>query len=239
MEVTREQIDALLRLQQIDLDLMRMKKQFDELPQRALIMAAREKKAGIAEKQAKVAALKRETAKRLTRINDEDASLAKKQQGVQAAIEAAQGNYRNVEARTKELEGIAKRRAVLSDELDKITAEISKIEDLEAQIGLALEEVTSRENDAIESFKQEGGALKMNISRLEHMRADVASVLPKAVLDMYSKAAARSAGVAIARLDGTRCGACRTGIEGGRLIELKSQAPLGSCPHCKRLLIIE
>lgn len=239
MEVTREQIDALLQLQQIDLELMRQKKQLEELPQRGLILAAREKKAGIAEKQSKAQALKRETAKRLTRINDEDASLAKKQQGVQAAIEAAQGNYRNVEARTKELNGIAKRRAVLSEELDKITVEVAKIEDLEAQIALALEEITARENAAIDSFKREGGALKLSISQLEQRGADIADALPKAILDLYTKAAARSGGVAIARLDATRCGACRSAIEGGRLIELKSQAPLGSCPHCKRLLIVE
>jgi len=239
MEVTREHIDAMLQLQQIDLELMRQKKRFDELPQRGMIMAAREKKAGIAEKQSKAQALKRETAKRLTRINDEDASLVKKQQGVQAAIEAAQGNYRNVEARTKELNGIAKRRAVLSDELDKITGEISKIEDLEAQIALALEEVCAREDAAIESFRQEGGALKLSISELERRGAEIADTLPMAILDAYTKAAARSGGVAIARLDGSRCGACRSGIEGGRLIELKSQAPLGNCPHCKRLLIVE
>ena len=57
------------------------------------------------------------------------------------------------------------------------------------------------------------------------------------LLDVYNRTAARS-GVAIGVLDGNRCGACRTVIDGGRLIDLRNQAPLGMCPSCKRLLVI-
>ena len=46
-------------------------------------------------------------------------------------------------------------------------------------------------------------------------------------------------GVAIGRLLEDTCGICRTTIEGGRLIELRASAPLGVCPSCKRLLVIE
>ena len=75
--------------------------------------------------------------------------------------------------------------------------------------------------------------------RLEAERERMVSGLDRAVVNAYQKASARSGGVAIGRLDGERCGVCRHGIEGGRLIELRSQAPMGNCPHCKRLLIIE
>ena len=239
MDVSHDEIATLLHLQHIDMELMRQKKQFDELPQRGIILAARQKKESIAEKQVKAAGLRRETVKKLTRITDEDASLSKKQQGVQAAIEAAQGNYRNVEARTKELNGIAKRRATLSDELDKVSAELEKIEDLEAQIARALEEVSAKEEAAITSFQAEGGALKMGIAKAEAERQAVAAQLGAEVLKAYEKTAARSGGVAVSRLEGARCGACRANLDGGRLIDLKSQAPLGICPSCKRMLIIE
>ena len=49
------------------------------------------------------------------------------------------------------------------------------------------------------------------------------------LLDVYNRTAARS-GVAIGVLDGNRCGACRTVIDGGRLIDLRNQAPLGYVP---------
>ena len=239
MDITHDDIVALIQLQQLDLELMRQRKELDELPQRAVILEARQKKAAIAEKQAKVAGLKRDVSRKVTRINDEDSSLAKKQQGTEAAIAAAKGEYRNVEARTKELASITRRREDIASDLDKVLEELAKIEDLEAQIALALEDVDAREQAAVASFKEQGGALKLAIMKQEAERERMVAGLGKQVVSAYQKAAARSGGVAIGRLDGARCGVCRTGIAGGRLIELKAQAPLGTCPNCKRLLIIE
>lgn len=238
MQVSRDDLAALLQLQQIDLEVMRQTKQLEELPQRATILAARQKREAVEAKRAQVAALRKDAAHKLTRITDEDASLAKKEAGVQAAIEAAHGDFRNAEARTKELAGIAKRRATLADDHDAAAEELAKVEGLEGQIDRMLEELNTQEQAAVESFQREGGALKSGIAQLKAQRDAVAASLPAEVASLYEKAAARSGGVAVGRLDGTRCGACRAPIDGGRLIDLKAQAPLGTCPACKRLLII-
>lgn len=238
MQVSRDDLAALLQLQQIDLEVMRQTKQLEELPQRATILAARQKREAVEAKRAQVAALRKDAAHKLTRITDEDASLAKKEAGVQAAIEAAHGDFRNAEARTKELAGIAKRRATLADDHDAAAEELAKVEGLEGQIDRMLEELNAQEQAAVESFQREGGALKSGIAQLKAQRDAVVASLPAEVASLYEKAAARSGGVAVGRLDGTRCGACRAPIDGGRLIDLKAQAPLGTCPACKRLLII-
>ena len=75
------------------------------------------------------------------------------------------------------------------------------------------------------------------IAKLEAARGLVEAKVSPQLLDVYNRTAARS-GVAIGVLDGNRCGACRTVIDGGRLIDLRNQAPLGMCPSCKRLLVI-
>ena len=239
MEAWHDDITALLHIQQIDLDILRQRKQLDELPQRSLILDARKKRAAVKGKQEKVDALKKDIAKRLTRVSDEDASLAKKEAGTQAAINAAQGDYRNVQVRTKELAGIAKRREALAEDRAKIDAELEKVSGLEAQVRRALEEIDAAEARAIESFQKEGGALKVKIAQLEAKRASVAETMDPQILKLYEKTAARAGGVAVGVLNGTQCGVCRANLEGGRLIELKSQAPLGTCPACKRLLIVE
>lgn len=239
MEARHEDITALLLIQQIDLEMMRQKKQLDELPQRELILSARKKRTAVEEKQEKVDVLKKDIIKRLTRISDEDASLAKKEAGTQAAIEAAGGDYRNVQARTKELAGIAKRREALAADRAKVDSELEKVSAIEAQVRRALDEVDAAEASAIESFQKEGGALKMAIAQLEAKRTAAAAELDPQILKLYEKTAARSGGVAVGVLNGVKCGVCRASLEGGRLIELKSQAPLGTCPACKRLLIVE
>lgn len=109
MQVEREELAALLTLQTIDLDIMQKTKEFDELPQRDKILKLRTKKEALAGQLAKVSKYKKDAKQRLGRMNDEDASLTKRQASIQAAIEAAHGDFRNVEARSKELAGITRR----------------------------------------------------------------------------------------------------------------------------------
>lgn len=239
MEATREDIDGLFELQRIDLEIMRRTKELDELPQRGIIVAAREKRAAIEAQSAKVAELKRATSRKITRIDDEDASLAKKEAGVQAAIDAAHGDFRNVEARTKELAGIVRRRGTLAEDRAAVQAELDKIGNIEAQITLALEEVNAKEQGAIDSFQKQGGDLKLTIAKLEASRNQLVGKIDAALVKAYDRTSARAGGVAIGALDGNRCGVCRVTIDSGRLIDLRAQAPLGTCPSCKRLLIIE
>ena len=161
MEATRDDIEGLFELQRIDLEIKRLSKELDELPQRGIIVAARDKKAAIEAKSEQVAELKRATTKKIIRIDDEDASLAKKEAGVQAAIDAAHGDFRNVEARTKELAGIVRRRATIAEDRAGVAAELDKISAMEAQISLALEEIAAKEQEAIDSFQKQGGDLKL------------------------------------------------------------------------------
>ena len=238
MDATREDIESLFEMQGIDLEIKRLAKELDELPQRGIIMAAREKKAAIAAQQEKVVEVKRATTRKLTRIDDEDASLAKKEAGVQAAIDAAHGDFRNVEARTKELAGIVRRRGTIAEDRAAIQAELDKIGAMEAQIALAVEEISAKEQQAIDSFQKQGGELKLAIAKLEAARGPVEAKVDDDLARAYDRIVARSGGVAIGVLDDSRCGVCRMPIESGRLIDLRSQAPLGICPACKRLLVI-
>lgn len=238
MDATREDIESLFEMQGIDLEIKRLAKELDELPQRGIIMAAREKKAALAAQQEKVTEVKRATTRKLTRIDDEDASLAKKEAGVQAAIDAAHGDFRNVEARTKELAGIVRRRGTIAEDRAAIQAELDKIGAMEAQIALAVEEISAKEQQAIDSFQKQGGELKLAIAKLEAARGPVEAKVDDDLARAYDRIVARSGGVAIGVLDDSRCGVCRMPIESGRLIDLRSQAPLGTCPACKRLLVI-
>lgn len=238
MQVDRDEMAALLTLQTIDLEIMQKTKEFEGLPQRDRILKLRTKGEALKGQLTKVSKYKKDARQRLSRMNDEDASLIKRENSIQAAIEAAHGDFRNVEARSKELAGIGRRRESVHQEQDKIRGEIAKLEDLEAQISLAREEVEAQEACEVQEFREKGGALKSNIGQLQVQRQSVASEVSPHVLSVYEKTSARCGGVAIGQLDGNRCGVCRSRIDGGRLIDLKAQAPLGVCPSCKRLLII-
>ena len=238
MRATSEELATLLQMQQVDLEIIRLEKELAELPQRKVIVAAREKKRVIEEKRARVESMRKEAEAKLSHVSDEDAKLAVKQRIAQEAVENAKDNYRNVEARAKEMNGYAKRRATLEEELDKLGSELAKVEEIEAQVSSLLESVNRQEAEATEAFQTQGGALKNDIARLEAQKARVSEHLSEGIRGLYDKTASRTGGVAVARLLDGKCSACRTPIDGGRLLDLKAQAPLATCPNCKRLLIV-
>lgn len=239
MQARPEEIDALYEVQKIDLNIKKLTKTFDELPQRKTIIDARAKREQIEQKKSKIESLLKDAKKQLTRINDEDASLQKKEDGVQAAIEAAGTDYRNAESRTKELNGIFKRREELAKNRADAEAELSKVKKLDEQVEAALKELDVIEGNATESFKQEGSKLKAEIANGEKTRQSILDGVSDEVATLYDKTSKIFDTVFIGKLENGSCGVCRAKIEHGRLIDMYHQAPLSTCPSCKRLLIIE
>lgn len=238
MQATPEEIEILYRVQTADLDIKRLNKELEELPQRKVILDARQKRAAVEAKRGQIAKLRKEAARKLTRINDEDASLEKKENGVQAAIEAAGDDYRNAEARTKELNGIFKRRSELAESRASAEAELSKIRALDEQVAAALDDLDAAEHEATESFKAEGTQLMQAISQAKAAHARLVAELSPEVAGFFAKTAKMFDTVSIATLEGGACSVCRARIEPGRLIELNREAPLTNCPSCKRILVI-
>lgn len=239
MQALPEEIDILYKVQQADLDIKRLGRELDELPQRQVILKARQKRDAISKKRTQVAALRKDAAKKLTRINDEDASLEKKEKGAQAAIEAAGNDYRNAEARTKELNGIFKRRNELAESRSAAEAELAKIKALDEQVAQAMEELDATEAQATESFKSEGTALMQQTAQAKAIKDALLSQLSPEVAKFFNRTAALFDTVSIAKLEGNSCSVCRAKIEPGHLLDLKQNAPLANCPSCKRILIIE
>lgn len=239
MQARPEEIDALYEVQKIDLNIKKLTKTFDELPQRKTIIDTRSKREQIEQKKSKIESLLKDAKKQLNRINDEDASLQKKEDGVQAAIEAAGTDYRNAESRTKELNGIFKRREELAKNRADAEAELSKVQKLDEQVNAALKELDAIEGNATESFKQEGAKIKAEIANGEKDRQAILDGVSDEVATLYDKTSKIFDTVFIGKLENGSCGVCRAKIEHGRLIDMYHQAPLSTCPSCKRLLIIE
>lgn len=239
MEARIDDLERLLDAQKIDQDIRSSKKQLSELPQPKAIADSRAKRAALQKKCDQIEALKKDASKRLSRVKDEDESLSKKENGVQAAIDSAGGDYRNVEARSKELAGISKRRNTLAENRSEIESELSKIASLEAQVLGAMQDIDAKEARLIEGYQREGGAIQQKVAVLEKQRDALFAQIDADLVEEYRKISDRLGSVALGELDGDRCSVCRSVIEGGRLIDLRNQAPLGSCPACTRLLIIK
>lgn len=237
MQVKDEDISTLIELQHNDMELLRVQKAIADLPQRKTIVAARKKIKTIEEKQETVGKLRAKAEEKLAGISEEDGKLAAKQEEAQKAVDSASG-YRDVEAYTREMDGYAKRRATLEEDLAAVDAELDKISAVEKQISTALAQLRETESAATAEFQSQGGELKKQEADLTSSHDQIAANLPADLKARYDRAAKHCGGVAVALLRDDACGACRAPIEQGHLIDLKAHAPLGECPNCKRLLIV-
>lgn len=158
---------------------------------------------------------------------------------IQSDIDNAQGDFRNLDARTRELDGVAKRRKTLEEELAKVSAELERVENVQAQVDAALGQLQAAEQQATEVFVKEGGACKQEAAQFKAKSNALKATLPEQVQKAYERASAHAGGVGVARLkdDGT-CGACRSPIDAGRILGMRRKGTVDVCPNCQRLLIL-
>ena len=239
MFVEMSDLEGLLELQRYDLELMRTRKKRAELPQRLKIAEARQKKQVLAEKAAAISALKEKKDSEMEKVATEDSKLVDKQRKAQELIDSAGTDYRSIEAHSRELSGIAKRRETLSGKIETLTSELAQINELAARISQAQETLEKGEASYLAEYRAADSELASVEREALDKREELAAQLPGDLVKLYETTATKTNGVAIGELEDNRCGVCHSTIEGGRLIELKAQAPLGTCPSCKRLLIVK
>lgn len=239
MQVEYQDLETLLEIQKIDLEAMQAKKKRVELPQRIEVMRLRKKRGEIQDKLDQVYELRKRADAEMTIVEDEDRSLAEKQERAQELIDASGSDYRKVESHSKEMAGMAKRRETLAEKRVEIQAQIDKIKSVSDQLEAAIAASEAEEASLRAAFEGEDTMLAESIRELMARREELVATIDADLVKLYGKTAERTGGVAIGKLEDESCGICRTRIEGGRLIELRASAPLGTCPNCKRLLVVE
>lgn len=238
MKADAKDIATLLEMQHIDIESMRAQKQLEELPQRTKILEIRKKKQAVEQKRDQVQSMKKEADLRALRIRDETERLAAKQIETQAKIDASKGDYRSVEALSKDLNGVSKRQVALESEFAEASEKLAQIDGVKKQIDDALESIVVQESALVTSFQKVGGGLNNNLGALKKRREELVASLPADLFDQYGRVARRTGGIAIARLQNAACSVCRNPIEEGKLLQVQAEAPLSVCPSCKRMLVV-
>ena len=191
MQVKDEDISTLIELQHNDMELLRVQKAIADLPQRKTIVAARKKIKAIEEKQETVGKLRAKAEEKLANISEEDGKLAAKQEEAQKAVDSASG-YRDVEAHTREMDGYAKRRATLEEDLAAVDAELDKISAVEKQISTALAQLRETESAATAQFQWRAEKARGRPYRIARSDCGESACRPQGPLRPCGKALRRS-----------------------------------------------
>lgn len=239
MNATEQDISILRKLQEADRKVLSAKKEFQNLPHREAILEVRTKKDEILKKKVQVQDMLDNEESKLTALVQEDEQLATKQEEITAELAEVQGDYRAVTSKTRELDGVRKRREKVALELSRVEEQVNKINPVMKQIMTALTTMEEKEKQLVESFQKTGGSLRAVIAEGEKVRTELASMVDPALLKVYEQTLERCGGVALADLVNDSCGACRSSFDSSRMSKIRSEAPIATCPSCHRLLIVE
>ena len=227
----------LLELQDRDTQIMRAKRELDELPELKAIMECRAKRKEVKGKQDQVVELTDDVEGKLAKLQAEEERVIGKINALQEKLDST-SDYRATSSITRDMEGQVKRQKSIAVELDELLERQIKIDKLADQVAQALAKIDHAEAHHTEHFKQKGGAIRERIAKLEAERTALNGQLDDALAQRYEALRAEKKGMAVSRLEGDHCTACRSIILEGELAKLSKGPDLAECPNCHRMMVV-
>lgn len=230
---------ALLTLQDLDLRILRANKRLDEMPEKRDILTARGKIGELETLLARTLAAGHAVEVRLKRLEDETGAIGGKMEAEQAKLLSGElKNPKELQAISLELDSLKRRRDVLENEELAEMAKLETAKEQEAKVRTVIEAAHRKEAELIAVFKERGSVLVGEVEALTAEREKVAAGIAADTLARYGSLRESKHGVAVGKLEGGQCSACRVQLPSGRVEMLLAGGPVGECPQCKRMLIV-
>jgi predicted nucleic acid-binding Zn-ribbon protein len=229
--------EALLRLQQIDLELMRDSRRLKAMPQQKRIAAADAAKRKVAGELTKIVGQRKDAELELQDAEAEHEHLMQKTDEVKAL--AQEGDYRQASSIEQQLTSLAKKMEKIefnykemSDRLKRLQKAERNARDLDAKLD---EERTAQQA----SFERDTADIMARVRQLAEERKRMVAALDEDTLSRYDAAAKRFGGLAVEKLEGNVPSICRVKLQPSLFSDLKHAGSITECPYCHRLLVTE
>jgi predicted nucleic acid-binding Zn-ribbon protein len=229
------EIDALVRLQQVDSQIDEKQHRIDAL--RAALRGNPELNAAQAahdEAKSRLAAIEKRGRDLDADVEDRSAKIAELEKKLYG------GTIKN----PKELAGlqteIEHMKEALASAEEKALATMSEVETARASAAAreqALADAQARWKSEERAYKTEGQGLVAALQELKTRRPQLAAVVSSASLTRYEDVRKRQHGLAVARVDRNICLGCRTTVPTAH-VQMARQGQLAHCPSCGRFLTL-
>ncbi|MDO4403827.1 MAG: hypothetical protein Q4C09_02200 [Atopobiaceae bacterium] len=230
---------ALLRLQEIDLELMRLNAQLKAMPQQKKLAAIQAAEKNLAGKLKTIVGQRKDA--EIDLDDNEAAQLKTKDRVSEVQAEAQQRaqdfrGVRDLEAHltalAKQLEKLEYKHRELEGNLEKLMKAEQNANDLAAKLN---DERAVQQ----ESYERQSADIMARVRVLAAERKAVLADISQDVADKYAKAAKRFGGLAVERLRGNMPTTCRVKLQQGIFGELMRGPIITECPYCHRMLVTE
>ncbi|MDR2036062.1 MAG: hypothetical protein LBP91_05285 [Coriobacteriales bacterium] len=232
----QQNAETLRALSDIDVSILRIKKQLDELPHKQQILEVRQKSKELELKALQVQQMANEVARTLVLLSDETQHSDEQIAHAQSVLDKT-NEYRETSNLVAEIEMLATRKAQLEEDSLIQMEKQEKIAGVGAQVAEAARKLEAEEQAYTDAYRDAGGRLKQEIFDLQHAREALVATLPENLARDYLSAVEKKTGIGAAHLIDNRCSGCFCTLSEGQLAKLFEGPLIGICPNCNRILV--
>ncbi|HIY80295.1 MAG TPA: hypothetical protein IAA42_07675 [Candidatus Olsenella excrementavium] len=229
--------DTLVRLQEVDLELLKHASTLSAMPQRKRLQTIELAARKVATELKGIVGQRKDAE---TEIADAEEALAhyrEKTVEVQTAADAGEHTHREIRDFEQQLTSLAKRIEKSEYTLRPLREQLERLERAERN-ARATSERLEAERTATEAALADGSSsLRAEIVRLSNERSDLAGRLAPELLERYEVARKRFKGLAVERLHGNVPSVCRVKLQPSQFHDLSQSEEITECPYCHRILI--
>lgn len=227
----------LLRLQEIDLELMRTKKTAEALPQRQKVAAARAAAKKVAGELTKIVGQRKDLEIELADLDDSKRFFSEKVTEIQDGT--YNQDFRSAQDMEYNLATLAKKIEKCDYDTEHLLPRLETVERAEKNARALAEKLEREEAAQVASFKQAMDKITEQVKALASERERIVADLPANIVTSYEAARKRFGGVAVETLVGNRPSACRVALQPSSFTDIRrSGAEVTTCPYCKRILVV-
>jgi predicted nucleic acid-binding Zn-ribbon protein len=229
---------ALLRLQEIDLQLMRDSHALRQMPQQKRLAALAQAKKKLKSELQKIVGQRKDAQMELD--DNEERHIRLLQIMDEVREKAQESGYREVGDIESQLTSLAKKVEKLEFAHGELQATLGKLEKAEAN-ARALGDRLDGEGEELEaSYKRDSADLMARVRELARERKAVLAQLSPQTARTYDEKSKRFGGLAVERLQGNVPSVCRVKLQPSQYGDLRRAGePIAECPYCHRMLVVE
>ncbi len=230
---------ALLRLQDVDLQLLRLRNQLAAMPQAAKIATIAKAKRKLAGQLKQVIGQRKDVEMELDENQQFLDETLKKMDAVRAEVAERVDSYRRIQDLESHLTALAKRQEKAEFKKVDILERLGRLQKAEANARALGEKLLAEERATKESYDESTADLKRQVMVLEKERAALLDSIEPQTLERYDAAIKRFGGLAVEELRSNVPSICRVKLQPSQFSKVVRGQHIADCPYCHRILVIQ
>lgn len=227
---------SLLKLQEIDLTLMRDKEQLQNLPEIAELARRRKLYLKLKGDATKLYAQRKDVE---IDLQDLDVREQKLHEGVeQARREVDMDDYRQVQQLEITLSDFAKKLDRVEFERKEAHGKLDSIQSEDATLAENIKKVESSIVAMTKQARTHATEIQETIDKNERKRSMLFDGLDSSLAKAYEKASKQFGHLAVEKLEGNVPSICRMSLQSSSMSDLRHADEVTECPYCHRLMVI-